>query len=1783
MKINKITIRGEKQEAPTETAPSNNLELKEVYVVGTTTRGETERHTINISNDKVVEFVFDDGTSWFSSNDTIEDVFPEAVAMKKRSLDGEVEIPFVLQTGPGERGIVDAVALKLLKVFARKEVKKTIRQLAEDLEKKQLGNKSGLFRLDLNFDLQKDFTTDTGQPFLLFIHGTNSSTTGSFSEIIGTEFWKYITKTYDQHILAFQHETLTKSPLQNVLDLIKQLPANITLHLVSHSRGGIVGDTLSRYCISNQNNAGFSEVEIEFLNKEGRVDDIKCIKSIRNEVSKKNITVQKFIRVACPASGTTLASKRLDHFFNVTFNLLGLAIGGTVNPVYVAFKDLMACVVNSKDDISVLPGLEAMNPESPFIKVLNYPNPLAIIDNSLVIISGNGKANLNFKALVIIASKLFFDSQNDLVVNTASMYNGTKRLGMVQYFFDEGTSVDHFHYFKNPKTNNALMDALKSNGTTLIPGFARLDKGAAIESDRNAILKLEGGQVFKNTVTGRRPIAILVPGIMGSNLSKNGNLVWINYLRFLGGELSDLKVALNDGVEASSLIKTSYKAITDHLSETYDVVTFAYDWRQQLGETASLLESKITELLNYEQPIKIVGHSMGGVLVRDFILRHDKTWQRLKKSSGFQLLFLGAPLGGSYRIPYVLFGKDPIIGKLSKIDIINTKRDLLKIFSAFPGLLSLLPLTDDNDNDFSKVKTWQKMRKALGDANWPLPSNGDLNKFEVYRKLVLEKSKNIDYSNAVYIAGRDKSTPSGYEVDEDGRLVFLSTGAGDQSVTWESGIPQKMVDNSSVYYTDVTHGALANEPMLFKAIDEILAYGSTLLLKKTRPVIRAIEESFKTPEATDFDLTAEGIEKTILGLDGEHVSQEGISPLRVSISNGDLRYSAYPLLAGHFINDGILYAEKAIDYNLKGALAERYALGIYPGEIGSSEVIITGQKDFNGAIIVGLGEPGSLTAYQLSQSVEQGVSKYLLDLNNNSFHVQNVSAYQVIGVSSLAIACSYGGLSVEKSLRAVVMGVQNANSKIAETLGESSKTVTHIEFVEQYQDRALACLYVLHEMVQDEDQSLNVVFEKKKIKKLLGSKERLPIDITDEWWTRIHVKVKEYELQEITKDKSKKGWIRGLQFNVSTGGAREEQRDLFTSREIIQELIEDMSGNNQWTPQLAKSIFELLVPNDFKEQLKKQANINWIVDKDTASYPWELLQDSTHNARPLCINAGMVRQLATEDYRVKIRSVAKSSALIIADPDLKGFANQLQGALEEGEMVSGIFENSAFKTKKISRGSAAEIIQALFSDDYKIIHLAGHGVFNEDPSKGSGMLIGNNVFLSTREISQMSSVPELVFVNCCYLGKTDGASEALYRNRFKLAANIGTQLIENGVKVVIAAGWAVDDAAAMEFTQVFYGYMFNGYEFGKAIQQAREVIYEKYKYTNTWGAYQCYGDQFYTLRSVTKKAKAKEYVIAREAEIDLNNLLNKLEVSGYSKDSLLQELDDISTAVEKSNIRNGEITESEALAYTGLCMYHEAVSKYESLLNMENASFSFSAMEKYCNVRPKYYVSVFKKNKKDQRKFLELTGKVISDLNLLIGYSPTAERLNMLGSACKSQAMLSSGSEAKIEAYQQAAGYYHKAYEKQKKAYSLVNWLEMESILVILGSRKWGQWVKMKNYSYRIPVVKEVINLLKNMLDSISTSPIEELSYWDWAAVANIKLCLLMIGHKGPGFITPRYEEILEDYKGTWEKAGSIGKKIGEIEHFDFLIDALAQSKKRNAVTIGAKIDNLRDELDKMI
>ncbi len=1773
MSINKIIVKGSKQQSAVIPGDEDVFELKESYQLGSSTRGMADNHEISLKNGEVLELKFEDDTSWFCNADTLEDVFPEAVTAKRSSNEVFV-IPGGINNTNEQRGIIGDAVLKALNVFTKKKITAGIKDLAEDLEKKQLDNLSGLYLLDIDFKFQKFTPSTSTKPWLIFLHGTSSSTFGSFGELLNTELWNFIHRQYAGQVLAFQHESLTKSPLQNVLEMIEQLPQYASVHLISHSRGGLVGDVLARFCNGNESSRGFDTNEINYLKKENRTADIKNIDAIKKVLLSKKITVGKFVRVACPASGTTLASGRMDNFFNMTFNLVGLATGMVANPVYISFKSLASSVINSKNDTEILPGLEAMNPDSPFIKVLNSPQSNIILDNPLAIISGNCKAKLSLKALLIIASRLFFTKNNDLVVNTAAMYRGSQRGGQVQYFFNEASDVDHFHYFKNSVTQTAILNALKTAENISIPDFQLLQKGAA-GLDRNAVLKLEGGQVFSNTVTGTRPIVIVLPGIMGSNLSANDKLVWINYLRFLAGELINIDIK-SAGIEAPSLIKTSYEKIVKHLQQSYDVVTFAFDWRVQLNKSAEIFKNKIEELLSYKQPIKIIGHSMGGVLVRDFMVTHRATWEKLNQSAGFKLVFLGSPLGGSYRIPFVLMGNDAIIDKLSKLDIFHSKRELLAVFAKFPGLLSLLPFTADKDRNFGDIKTWQQLTDAKGDAEWPVPTAADLKTFAAYRDQVIAGIKDADYANAVYIAGKDKSTPVGYRIDTTSagkEIVFLSTAEGDQSVTWETGIPKKMIENNSVYYVNVSHGGLSMEPTLFRGIEEILSTGATSQFSKTRPVVRGAEKLFKTPVTDDHDLSPEAVENALLGLTPLQAAIKPEKALNITVCNGDLRYASYPILSGHFLNDGITSAEAQIDKQLNYALSDRYQLGIYPGEIGTSEIMVSMNEDFKGAIIVGLGVLSSFTAYQLTQTVQQGVCKYMLDVDKLQCPDDSSRA---LGISALIVGSGYGGLSIENAVRAVIQGVNNANEKIQKLREESGPIIENLEFVELFEDAALSCFYSLRKIIIEEDHLLNININKKIIP-LLGNRRRILMRAGENWWNRITVKLKDNTAYK--PDRS------CFVYSASTGAARDLERDLNLSPKIIQEMLDEISTQNQWSKELAKTIFELLIPNDFKEQLKRRSNAAWVVDNFTAAYPWELLQDSVTDAKPLCVNAGMIRQLSMRDTPFRINTVAANTALVIGDPFLDGYINQLPGAYAEAEMVAAKMQSLALKTTVSLKEKSSSIIKKLFSQDYKIIHLAGHGVFNEaEPSK-SGMVIGKELFLTTAEIAQMSAVPEFVFVNCCFLGKTDGYAEALYKSRYQLAASIGVQLITNGAKAVVVAGWAVDDTAALHFSEHFYNAMFAGECFGDAVKKARKFCYENHPGQNTWGAYQCYGDPFYKFdMRQSSKAVSTPYVIAEEAVIDLNNLYSEMSMGYAEDDVIMKRVSGIAALADSAGIRNAAITEKEAFIYAQLLKYDLALARFDELLNMEEASFYVSTLEIFCNTKAKKTIHEFKAGNIKVKDAAEMMDKIMDELFNLLYISPTAERYNLLGSTSKRRAFIAPNAAQKITHLSRAAWSYQYANsiaQQTNKLYPFINWIILEAVLVMMGNRKWGQWVGTGDFEYDLPYLKDLLAEMDKQKKQMQAGRKQVHSYEKQIAVVNIMLCQLMLQPKTAD--QPAFDELLLAYRKIWARVGSYAKKYAETEQLEIIISALSFSANRDVAKLTKLITGLKEALEKML
>ena len=82
-----------------------------------------------------------------------------------------------------------------------------------------------------------------GGPLLVFIHGTFSDTVGTFSKLwtLHNATVRQLFASYGDRVYGLDHPTLGVSPIANALTLVRALPAGARVHLVTHSRGGLVG------------------------------------------------------------------------------------------------------------------------------------------------------------------------------------------------------------------------------------------------------------------------------------------------------------------------------------------------------------------------------------------------------------------------------------------------------------------------------------------------------------------------------------------------------------------------------------------------------------------------------------------------------------------------------------------------------------------------------------------------------------------------------------------------------------------------------------------------------------------------------------------------------------------------------------------------------------------------------------------------------------------------------------------------------------------------------------------------------------------------------------------------------------------------------------------------------------------------------------------------------------------------------------------------------------------------------------------------------------------------------------------------------------------------------------------------------------------------------------------------------------------------------------------------------------------------------------------------------
>jgi pimeloyl-ACP methyl ester carboxylesterase len=202
---------------------------------------------------------------------------------------------------------------------------------------------------------------------------------------------------------------------------------------------------------------------------------------------------------------------------------------------------------------------------------------------------------------------------------------------------------------------------------------------------------------------------IFVPGVMGSQLfsKTKGGVWWIDART--RNELNGL--ALNpDGTgdaDASDQISAfttdpQYMPFTSALleHEAFNHELFPYDWRKLPSECASALRDTVNRVHNENGgvPLHLVGHSMGGLVIRTALLQHgDELWPKLGK-----VVFIGTPHYGSPAIAGYLknhlwgFNLMAVLGLyLSR----QTFRSLWGVLAMLPAPRGVYPGTRADDDE----------------------------------------------------------------------------------------------------------------------------------------------------------------------------------------------------------------------------------------------------------------------------------------------------------------------------------------------------------------------------------------------------------------------------------------------------------------------------------------------------------------------------------------------------------------------------------------------------------------------------------------------------------------------------------------------------------------------------------------------------------------------------------------------------------------------------------------------------------------------------------------------------------------------------------------------------------------------------------------------------------------------------------------------------------------------------------------------------------------------------
>jgi hypothetical protein len=925
----------------------------------------------------------------------------------------------------------------------------------------------------------------------------------------------------------------------------------------------------------------------------------------------------------------------------------------------------------------------------------------------------------------------------------------------------------------------------------------------------------------KKLRAGARRVYVL-PGIMGSQLGfarddgRPNDLLWLDPIDIAMGRLTELILDGSTKVMPLGAIAYSYLKLTLSLRKAgFDAVLLDYDWRRDITTLGAALAERIAA--DGCAGVGLVAHSMGGLVARA-ALTHP-AGERVS-----QLVMLGTPNYGSYAAVQALRGTYSVVRKIAMMDLRHDAEVLAsQVFATFDGLHEMLP-----------------GKRAIGDpdvfdaGSWPksglVPDAARLARARALHERIAPGD-----ARCTVIAGCGRLTPVSAAVRAD-EFEYTYAPQGDGIVSCELA----RLPGARHFYTECLHSDLPLARRVISGAVDILRTGTTQLFATSPPQVRmALAHVTDTELREQFrgkvDWPHMSPEERRLFLDTlNQTPQARVEPkptravgkaLKLRVRVADIVTSEANLAAVAVLR-GVAAAGAAatVDRELGGVISDWLQHRVVSGDAGAITPLPRARRkrapraSRSGFVLVGLGRFDRL-----------GIDVIELTAENLARFIEKSSARTLATVAWGAGS----GLAPEDSFAAQMRGLIRARVAGHTRLARVDLHVLSEPVARRVRERLSDLAATLPPGTLELEPAARAAKRKPARRQAVPRTAHLIVTA------------------EPTHERAQ--WRASL-LTGGTSAAIYSQSQPFREA-ALSRLLDEFQGTALTARKVAtlgEKLGALLLHANVRTALAAARRDTLAVVHDAAAsvVPWETLNIGGWFP---ALEHGLSRRYATGElgparFDAARRSSQELAVLVIANP-----TGDLPGAELERQRIGGILARARrVRLAEIvgAEATVARVSEEIESGQYDVVHYAGHAFFDATNVSESGLMLADGN-LTGATLGALPRLPPLVVFNACEsarLRRDEPRSErALLRaGAMRTNLSLAETLLRAGLAHYVGTHWPVTDAAATEFSSVFYRELLRGAALGVALVRARRAVHAQG--SPDWADYVHYGDADFVLK-----------------------------------------------------------------------------------------------------------------------------------------------------------------------------------------------------------------------------------------------------------------------------------------------------------------------------------------------